>query len=87
MEEFIFVTDQAEASPKHCIRISVRHISEVRPIGSQMDDGGCRPAFLTRGLRHGHAGLPCGASVIDWTAALLRNGSAHIACAITQFER
>ena len=39
MEEFMFVTDQAEASPTNYILISVRHISEVRPIGSQMTDG------------------------------------------------
>jgi hypothetical protein len=39
MEAFLYATDKAEVTPKNFILINSHHISEVRPTGSQMDDG------------------------------------------------
>ena len=40
MEAFLFLTDQEETdAPKRLVVVSTQHISEVRPIGHQMEEG------------------------------------------------
>ena len=40
MEAFLFLTDQEEAdTSKRLVVLSTQHISEVRPIGHQKDEG------------------------------------------------